>query len=81
MSANLLKNHVPRQCTAPILFFGSSDGASVKPESFDWQPHTDQEVKNHNINAKHAEMLWQPNSYEAVAKVVHETMINLTASK
>jgi amino acid adenylation domain-containing protein len=81
MSANLLKNHVPRKCAAPILFFGSSDGASVKPESFDWQPHTDQEVKNHNINAKHAEMLWQPNSYEAVAKVVHETMINLTASK
>jgi hypothetical protein len=74
MSTDLLNNHVPRKCAAPIVFFNAIDGASLEPESFDWQPYTDQEIKKYDISEKHNEMLWQPNSYKAVAKVVHETM-------
>lgn len=76
MSSTLVSNHTPRQCQSPIIFFRATLDGDRNKHAFDWQPYTSQPIVQHTIAAKHAEMLWQPVSYQFIAGVVHKVMAN-----
>ena len=74
MSSSLVKAHVPSQCRSPVIFFKATLDEEKNTDSFDWQPYATLPITHYNIVAKHAEMLWQPASYQLIATVVHEVM-------
>jgi thioesterase domain-containing protein len=76
MSSSLVKNHAARQCQSPIIFFKGTLDGERNFESFDWQPYTAQPIIHHKVASKHAEMLWQPASYQLIARVVKDVMAN-----
>jgi len=76
MSSSLIKNHAARQCQSPIVFFKGTLDGERNTESFDWQPYTAQPIIHHKVASKHAEMLWQPASYQLIARVVQDVMAN-----
>ena len=76
MSSTLVSKHTPRQCQSPIIFFRATLDGDRNKHAFDWQPYTSQPIVQHTIAAKHAEMLWQPVSYQFIAGVVHKVMAN-----
>jgi nonribosomal peptide synthetase DhbF len=77
MARSLTKDYTPRVCQTPIVFFKSTvtDGQQ-KEEWFDWQAYSGQPMTKYEVAAKHAEMLWQPNSYTLIARVVSQTLRN-----
>lgn len=77
MARSLTKDYTPRMCQAPIVFFKSTvtDGQQ-KEEWFDWQAYSGRPITKYEVAAKHAEMLWQPNSYTLIARIVGQVVRN-----
>jgi nonribosomal peptide synthetase DhbF len=73
LSWNMTKHYQPECCTAPIVLFKavseSDQYAQLDPLS-DWQPYSKAPLVFYNIPVKHAEMLWNPLSYNFVASIV-----------
>jgi amino acid adenylation domain-containing protein len=80
-SISLIRNHALKKCHAHIIYFGATDpsGQDTPSEDLsDWQPYTDQAVRHYQIAVTHNQMLWQPVSYEFIARKVHELMVTGT---
>jgi hypothetical protein len=80
-SISLIRNHALKKCHAHIIYFGATDpsGQDTPSEDLsDWQPYTDQAVRHYQIAVTHNQMLWQPVSYEFIARKVHEFMVTGT---
>jgi len=75
-SAPLLANYTPRTSRSPIIYFRANvRGEGENEEWFNWQPYSSQPITTYGIASTHHEMLWLPTAYQAVAKVVHDTII------
>ena len=80
MSRSLTNNYIPRKCNAPIVYFSATlSDAERNPENFVWKNYTTQPITMHLVEVKHAEMLWQPNSYQYLAKVIQEFFMKISS--
>lgn len=76
-SSDLTKGHTPNRCQAEIIYFKAtevSDQNAPADELFNWQPYTERPLRAYDVPASHAQLLWKPESYKIIAKVVSETM-------
>lgn len=70
-SSTLTVGRTKQRCHAAILLFKAM--LDPQPEDlslFDWSPFTDSTFKTIDVQAKHSDMLWQPDSYPYIAQCV-----------
>ncbi len=85
-SSTLTVGRTKQRCHAAILLFKAM--LDPQPEDlslFDWSPFTESQFKTIDVQAKHSDMLWQPDSYPHIAECVrrylnassHSTLMNV----
>jgi nonribosomal peptide synthetase DhbF len=70
-SVALMSGYQVGQCQAPILLIRAGFTATVENANrFNWSSATLGGVTTYTVQVEHAEMLWQPNSYSEIARII-----------